>query len=923
MTEATEPSLALALALEVLGEAAPTTDEQLQAVLGAIQEACTALVALVERGGRLSSDLLENALEAVRRGLAGARARLEAAADQLAVVAGSWSTAALAAADICLHSEAWHAAFHAEAGGGKEAYLRGITLARDMLRDELLPLLGSAAAQLTADTGFLLAPQFRALLAMGRTAAEVVGKRDRRHHWLVRNFSVLNVLWNGIQNLWTAVPAEVRHGMESQGLGATPLVQLLLGFVRKDVRAWHQQLDLGFGKLLQYWVHKAKLVLAEYPEAAPACWQPLLDALVCSHRELGLLLQAAAAPDAAPGAAPLAEALRAQVIRKMAALLASCLGCTTAEDKLRVMLDALRMRLSSTGSEGSGEEAAHELRTVLHLLHNAPGMPVQARQHCVALLSSVLESLSGPPCAAALGSAELREQVAEAALAFLAACCHAASTAAGNPELDPRERQLAAQTWERCQQQLFLHALQPHPVTAHVLGCVWSDLAGTASEALLQSHAVVLRDLLRFAVAADAAAGPHVPPSPLCSQLLGLLACLLAAAPPAVLDAYYANFLQLLPTARDDACQLACLAAELRLAALVDTACGRPAAARQAEEVLGGLYAQLHEAGPLVAKRLAKEGAGDAGGEAEEDRAYLAWLLDALQCGVAYFASTRAQPAPQAAQVLAILPGRLALLLSHAAKHGALSFAGPLLAALRDLQSLAPLEQHDLQLLLPALTACLQRPELAAAAAQLVPALATCSTPHAEVVQAALAAPTPLLQHLGMEAFRLYARACPPENVGRAVPPAACNPDTGLPGEAFTALMQQYAARTPGPPPAEEEMAAWAAALRQEALGAAAALRRAAEAHRAAAEAAGAGRAAEPASRSGSEPPSPGAGSAGSGEQGAVARDAVAAAAEQLDSALSQLEAALEGAPLDAAAAGTLQRCAARLAQLLAAPAQA
>ncbi len=126
--------------------------------------------------------------------------------------------------------------------------------------------------------------------------------------------------------------------------------------------------------------------------------------------------------------------------------------------------------------------------------------------------------------------------------------------------------------------------------------------------------------------------------------------------------------------------------------------------------------------------------------------------------------------------MLAVLPGRLALLLSHAAKHGTLSFAGPLLAALRDLHTLAPLEQHDLQLLLQPLVACLQRPELAAAAAQLVPALATCSTPHAEVVQAALAAEPPLLQHLGMEAFRLYARACPPENVGRAVPPSACNP---------------------------------------------------------------------------------------------------------------------------------------------------
>lgn len=98
---------------------------------------------------------------------------------------------------------------------------------------------------------------------------------------------------------------------------------------------------------------------------------------------------------------------------------------------LKVMLDALRMRLSSSGSGGSGEEATHELRSVLHLLHAAPGLPVQARHHCVALLSSVLEALSGPACAPALGCAELRDQVAEATLAFLATCCHDAVAAAG------------------------------------------------------------------------------------------------------------------------------------------------------------------------------------------------------------------------------------------------------------------------------------------------------------------------------------------------------------------------------------------------------------------------------------------------------------------------------------------------------------
>lgn len=42
--------------------------------------------------------------------------------------------------------------------------------------------------------------------------------RDQRHRCPgLRNFSVLNVLWNGIQKLWTTVPGEVRPDMELQG----------------------------------------------------------------------------------------------------------------------------------------------------------------------------------------------------------------------------------------------------------------------------------------------------------------------------------------------------------------------------------------------------------------------------------------------------------------------------------------------------------------------------------------------------------------------------------------------------------------------------------------------------------------------------------------------------------------------------------
>lgn len=90
------------------------------------------------------------------------------------------------------------------------------------------------------------------------------------------------------------------------------------------------------------------------------------------------------------------------------------------------MLDELRMRL---GAGEQGGQAVHALRTMLHLLHSSSGMPPLARHHCVALLGSVLDALPGPCAVAALQSAELREAVADAALAFLATCCHAASTA--------------------------------------------------------------------------------------------------------------------------------------------------------------------------------------------------------------------------------------------------------------------------------------------------------------------------------------------------------------------------------------------------------------------------------------------------------------------------------------------------------------
>lgn len=132
---------------------------------------------LVNGGGRLPLDLLQGALEAVAAGLAAARQQLEAAAGQLAALrVAAWSEALLAAADACLLGEAWHAAWHDgpeagagdQAGAGRRGYKRSVDLLRGCLKDDLLPLLCGAAAQLRGGAGgFCLAHQFRALLDMG------------------------------------------------------------------------------------------------------------------------------------------------------------------------------------------------------------------------------------------------------------------------------------------------------------------------------------------------------------------------------------------------------------------------------------------------------------------------------------------------------------------------------------------------------------------------------------------------------------------------------------------------------------------------------------------------------------------------------------------------------------------------------------
>lgn len=324
---------------------------------------------------------------------------------------------------------------------------------------------------------------------------------------------------------------------------------------------------------------------------------------------------------------------------------------------------------------------------------------------------------------------------------------------------------------------------------------MWSDLAALASEPLLSSHIAALHDLLRLAAAAEACGGAS-PPSPLYLQLAGLLAGLLSAAAPSTTDAFFRDFLKVSPSMHTDACQLACLAADLRLATLTDAASGGDAAAGHVQGVLADLCTRLEKVGPAVLRHVAS--AGNSGPEGEA--LYMAWLLEAVHCAVAYAASTRAPQAsprcglrllrhvwlplpiltcPYLPAILQLardprlpnLTHRLAVVLTRTVAHGVFAFAAPVLGALADLQGLSPLQPQELELLLPALAACQQRPELAAAVSALVPALAHCPTLHTHVLQSALSGQSPLQQHLGMEAYRRYAKTCPPDNIMAALPP--------------------------------------------------------------------------------------------------------------------------------------------------------
>lgn len=125
-----------------------------------------------------------------------------------------------------------------------------------------------------------------------------------------------------------------RHLHLSSGLGGAEAAGAVLGFIRRDIRACHTLLDPGVGKLLQYWVQKARAVLGSFPSAAPPCWSAALEVPLAAHQELALL--AAAVSGGSSSAAALGEALREQLLPRAVQLLVACLSATLAEDKLRV-----------------------------------------------------------------------------------------------------------------------------------------------------------------------------------------------------------------------------------------------------------------------------------------------------------------------------------------------------------------------------------------------------------------------------------------------------------------------------------------------------------------------------------------------------------------------------------------------------------
>lgn len=336
------------------------------------------------------------------------------------------------------------------------------------------------------------------------------------------------------------------------------------------------------------------------------------------------------------------------------------------------------------------------------------------------------------------------------------------------------ELQLQQQSWARCQQQLFLLTLQPHPLVAQVLGQVWADLAAASEEALARHHIMLLNSLLQTTVAAEAAAAAASgaslpPPSPLQLQLVSLLACVLTAVSEQVREGYLANFLVV--SDAQDSCKLAVLAAELQLAAVVDGALGGHGAAGLVQAALQQLAGALE--GSMDALPAALAASGPWGTEAA---VWVAQLLHTLECAVSYLGETgTAQPL---LPLLSSLASGTVGLLGTSPASSSLRFAAPALGLLAGMHGISEplLSDGSLQALLPLLLPWAGRPELAGPVARLAAAYKSCTAPHAQLFHKLMAAADPLVHHAAMEAYTVYVRGCPSANVRSAVPPALQNP---------------------------------------------------------------------------------------------------------------------------------------------------
>lgn len=131
-----------------------------------------------------------------------------------------------------------------------------------------------------------------------------------------------------------ASPASFRALNLAAGLGAAEVVGVALRLFRHDAPACHQVLEASSGKLLAFWMQKARVVLDAYPAAVPAVWKGVVEALLITQQELGLVESLAGGGNAK--ASDVASAMRRMLLPSTTNLALICLNTTAAEDQLRV-----------------------------------------------------------------------------------------------------------------------------------------------------------------------------------------------------------------------------------------------------------------------------------------------------------------------------------------------------------------------------------------------------------------------------------------------------------------------------------------------------------------------------------------------------------------------------------------------------------